>query len=269
MTKTQQQTTAMTLHGTVDMGAAREAKQALKDEQAAAKARGDRMKLEEGKNTIRIMPPVRGVKLPFHVTYLHYLRNPADPKALKVLECPLKTRGKPCLVCAKASQLRRTGNVVDKTVASDLSSSRRIFANAVDLSKPDEGVKVAEFGTKIYEALIAHLSGDDEAAVGDFTDPQKGFNIIIEKTVGNAKNPKETTNYQTRPARSPSPIADMNWLTQLHDLTGAAEVLDDAKVQAILEGRFDEESGKFPPDGEVSTADADTVTDSDLYSTKK
>lgn len=228
--------------------AAQEKKRIL-DERAQAQSRKDRMKLEEGVNTVRVLPGKNG-KPPFFKTYLHFVRNAANPKQVKSVICPSKTEGKPCVICAEVSKLRRTGNNVDQKAAQDLSAGMRIFANVIDLSAPDDGVKIAEFGSTIYVALLSHLAAQDESAVGDFTDPDKGRNVVIEKTVGDPKNPKETTRYEVRMAQTPTPISNRKWLSEIHDLSKVAEVVEAEKIRALLEGR--DPDAEFSPPEEVA-----------------
>lgn len=224
-------------------------KKKILDDRASAQARKDRMKFEEGINTARILPGRAG-KPPFHKTFLHYLRNPNNPKQTKSVVCPLKTEGKPCILCAEVSKLRKTGNQVDQRAAGDLSAGMRVFANVIDLSKVEEGVKVAEFGATIYVPLLGHLAAQDESSVGDFTDPDKGRNVVIEKTVGDPQNIKETTRYEVRMAQTSTPISNRKWLSELHDLSKAAEVIDEVKIKALLEGR--DVDGEFASPDEVA-----------------
>ena len=215
-------------------------KERILAERAAASSRQDRLKLETGINTIRILPGVKG-KPPFLKTYMHYVRNVMNPKQVKTVICPAKTEGKPCIICVEVTKLWRTGNPVDQEAAQSLSAGMRVFANVVDLSKPDDGVKIAEFGSTIYLPLLSHLAGGDASSVGDYTDPVNGRNIVIEKTVADPNNIKETTKYEVRPALTPTPLSNKKYLNELHDLTKAAEVMDDAKVRAMLEGRDPDE----------------------------
>jgi hypothetical protein len=220
----------MTKHGQVDL----EEMRREKDRFAEETKRTDRLKLIEGKNVVRFLPPLAGQKSPFFRAFIHYLRNPAMPdKGGRPVICPLKTRSAPCVICQRISELRRTGVPTDTDEAKQLSAGRRMYANVVNLNEPDKGVQVMEFGAKIYTELLSHLAGEDEAAVGDFTDPDKGYNVVIER-VGTGK---EDTRYQVRMAKAPSAIAKRAWLGEMHDLAKVVEPMDDERIRALLEGR--------------------------------
>lgn len=235
----------------------------LADERAASKARQGRMQLQVGKNVVRVLPGRKGQKSPFYRVWLHYVKNPATPgKNGRPLPCPLKNSNKPCVICKTVGNLRRSNNPLDAKAANDLSASRRIYANVVDMSAPDKGPQALEFGVKIYEDLLALMNKDpnDPSSVGDITHPDTGYNIVIEKAVGDPNNLRETTDYKVRAAKAPTVIADKKWLTAMKDLTQAIEGMTDEKVQALLEGRSDDT--EFPPADEGSTAGS--VND-DLY----
>lgn len=234
-------TKAITKHGTVDLDEMKREKERFSEEMK----RTDRLKLVEGKNVVRFLPPIAGQKSPFFRTFVHYLRNPAMPdKGGRPVVCPSKTRNMPCVICKRVSELRRTGNPTDIEEAKGLGASRRMFANVVNLSEPDKGVQVMEFGPRIYTALLGHLAGEDEAAVGDFTNPETGRNVVIERT----GTGKEDTRYEVRMAVTASLIAKRQWLGEMHDLSKVLEPLDDDHIRALLEGR--DPDTEFLPPGE-------------------
>jgi hypothetical protein len=216
------------------------------------------LQLKEGKNVVRILPPVKGVSVPFHRTWLHYLRNPQDPTMPgKPVVCPLKTRGVPCIVCREVSRLRRSGNPADEEAAAQLRAGQHVYANAVDMNDIERGVQVFRFGQMIYTWMLSVLvPGDGEEGL-DFTDPQGGFNIVIERAGQGIK-----TKYTCRLANKPSVMPDMGWLGQMHDLTKVVHPMDDERIRQILEGTedqpdmkpnaaadLDDDAGYTPPRG--------------------
>lgn len=251
----------LTQYGTVDLDMMAQEAENLDREIAERQNRVDKLKLKEGKNVLRFLPPKSAKdKNPFFKTYIHYLRNPAQPeRSGRPVICPQKTTGKPCILCAKVSQLRRTGNPTDKEIASDLSSSMRILANVVDLQDSQKGVQVYEFGQVIYKELLSYMRKpeEDPSAVGNFTHPETGYNVVIERT----GTTKETTRYQVRTAKAASPLANMDWLTQMHDLPATISAISDEKIQAILEGQN--------PDMDFPPKDDSKVSDDDLYDPPK
>lgn len=244
-----------------DLDEIAEERRALAEEREAAKNRAGRLTLQVGKNVIRLMPRRPGERL-FHRLFVHYIKNPAMPdKPGRPVACPLKNRNAPCIVCKKVSELRRSGNEMDKAAAKSLSATRRIYANVVDLGAPDKGVQVMEFGVKIYDDILALMDKDDPNSFGDITHPDKGYNIVIEKTVGDPKNPKETTRYNVRPAKSPTAITNRKWLEELRPLAKALEAVTDEQVQKLLEGKTDDM--EFPPADEETGTPAGTPADDD------
>lgn len=222
--------------------ALRAEKKQIKDDRAAARQRADRFKFVEGKNVFRVLPG-RGVPSPFFVTWIHYIRNPATPESNgRPVICPLKTRKTSCIVCSKVQALNKEGNAVSRKVASDIRASRRIFANVVDIGDIAKGVQVTEFGVKLYEDLLSLLVGDDERPEEfpgvDYTHPQTGYNLIVEKEVGDKNNLKETTRYSHPIAsQKPTAIPVADWMTKLHDLSKSVDAVTNEQVQAIMEGR--------------------------------
>lgn len=211
----------------------------IKKERAEAKTRQGKMQLKEGKNTIRILPG--STDNPFHEVYVHYLRNPADPtKNGRPVVCPLKTRNRPCIVCQKVAMMHRTTNAIDREMAKEMKAGRRLLMNVIDINNKEAGVQILEVGVMVYEDLLLHLCGDadnsEEFPGVDYTDPENGFNIIIEKEIGDPNNAKFTTRYKTKVATKSSEVPVQGWATKRFDLEKVYEAMDDDRVRAILEG---------------------------------
>lgn len=206
-------------------------KQILEEE--SARTGMNYLQLEEGNTMIRIMPPwEKGRKSPFYKAWVHYVKNPAKPKENgKPFLCPNKMNDKPCIVCAKVSQLRRSANPVDKEIAGELAASRQVFANVVNLNDPDRGVQVMKFGKTIYSELLAYMDPKDPASVGDLSHPEKGYNVVIDR-----KGKGLETRYKVRIARAPSPLPKAAWLGEMNNLVAVVDEMNDARVKAIMEG---------------------------------
>src|SRR4051812_25672621 len=68
---------------------------------------GKYMKLVEGKNLIRFIPPKPGAKWR-RVTYIHYVNVPGAGRVQFV--CPRMEKKEPCVVCKRVQQLTASGN---------------------------------------------------------------------------------------------------------------------------------------------------------------
>lgn len=218
------------------------------------------VKLQPGKNVVRILPPAQGRTSPFRVIYQHYLRV-AGAEGPVVFVCPRQEAKRPCPVCKEADRLKRSGNPADRDRAGELFPSRRVFANAVDRSDPEGGVKVLVVGKTVHESLIAIRKDAD--AGGDFTHPTKGFDIIIERT----GTGKQDTRYTVRPARNSTPLsADAKqmdeWLSSMRDLEEHARVLDQEELEAKLGGTDDADAPA--PRRPSRTAEDDAAQDADF-----
>lgn len=216
-------TSALVNYGSYDLDAANE-----EHDDLSRAGGGQFMKLEVGRNVVRLLPPPVGRRSPFVTTYQHFLDIPGRDGPV-VFNCPRMMERRPCPACAKGDRLRATGNQKDAEAARDFWASRRVFANVIDRSDEDAGPKVLGFGKTVHEALVAIRR--DEDAGGDFTHPIDGFDIIIER-VGTGKM---DTRYKVFPARRSSSIGDKaeEWIAVQPDLRALARVptLDEIKAQ--------------------------------------
>ena len=206
----------------------------------------DFFKVEVGRNRVRFCPPPVGKDSPFHIVKQHQVEVPGQQYPVR-FQCP----GKGCPACAKSAELSRTGNPKDREAAYQLSAKPRIFANVISRKEPERGPVVFEFGKKIHEQLKALRTNED--AGGDFTDPFKGFDIIIERT-GTSKN---DTKYNVMAARQSSKLAETEeqmaeWLEKATDLERFAKVMTLDEVAKLVRGESDDEGddtrgAKKPP----------------------
>lgn len=165
------------------------------------------VKLSEGKTHLRFLPPAQGKDSPFVEIYQHFLRND-ETDQLVVFNCPKRMAKKKCPACEVGDQLFRSGRSADKDRAKKYWAKRRIWGNVLEVGNEEEGVKSFPFGVQIYESLLA-LRQDG----GDFTDPAKGFNIIITRKGSGLK-----TKYTVHAARGDAPLESDDWVDELHDL---------------------------------------------------
>ena len=253
---------------------------AYKRDEAERKARGAVVKPEVGKTIWRIMPKIKGKRL-MKRTWTHNVNNkvlaqaisllaglPDEPRlraaaALGIMDipapmfsegfsatvCASKVEDKPCFYCTLNSILRGIGNAAPalaettKYLSGEMSSSQEYFVGAVNLSDKAElarGPRILKLTKGQYEDLD-RIYWDKEAG-GDFSDPDKGFNLIIDRIEDptsmmeiNGKSLPKTT-YKMSAARTSTPIPNRDWLKHLHDLDTARPALDVAEVRRLIEG---------------------------------
>ena len=185
----------------------------------------DFLKLVEGKNVVRFLPPPLGSKSPFLTVSQHYVKNPTGSPI--VFACPRVMEKRYCPVCDRAQQYKRSGSPADEKAAREFFPKRRIFANVIDRNDPDNGPKILAFGAMIQKQLVKIRKNEDIG--GDFTDPMNGFDIVIDKT-GSGLN----TSYTVLPARRESPLGNMEWIAMQHDLSRYAKPPTDDQLKEML-----------------------------------
>jgi hypothetical protein len=185
------------------------------------------MKLEVGDNIVRILPPLVGKTSPFRVIWQHYIEVPGQEKSLSFV-CPLKEARKPCPICAHADKLKVSGNPLDVDKAKSLFARRRVFANVIDRKNPDAGPKVLAFGRQIHDELI--MIRKDARRGGDFTHPEQGFDICINRR-GTGKN---DTKYRVA-IDEVQPLGNIEWIDQQYDLESFAKVLSAKEIMEAIE----------------------------------
>jgi len=240
-------------YGSYEEAAADQEKQAMQ---------GDFMTLSVGRNVIRILPPKAGVRSPFFVVHEHYIEM-TGRDAVK-FTCPRMHAKRHCIACAKAEELRATGNQVDRDRAGSLFPRKRIYTNVLDRNAQEQGPKILPFGKTIHEKLIAIRKDPD--AGGDFTHPMTGFDIIIERT----GTGKRDTRYEVFGARRASKLSDdietMNgWIDLQPDLTHFAVVKTDDEIRAMFGGQ---PSGGGGGERRARTAQDDAATVDAEYTRK-
>jgi len=187
---------------------------------------GEFMKLAVGRNVVRILPPLRGKRSPFRVTYQHYIET-ADGKW--VFTCPRLEARKRCPVCEKAQKMRASGNPSDRDEAYAMLPKRRVFCQVINRAEPEKGPVVLAFGKTIHEELVK-LRRDEDTG-GDFTHATNGIDAVIDR-VGTGKN---DTKYTVNLARRTSPIHDdatvvSEWADMMVDLDAYAKLPSDDEL---------------------------------------
>ena len=183
---------AIQKYGSFDIDAADEALL-----EASRSGNGDRLKLKQGQNILRFLPPPVGRRQPFAIIYQHWVTT-AESKRVP-MNCARMMAKQRCAACEKMDDLLRSNNSADKAAAEDWKAKRSVAVNVIDREDEDRGVQLLNFGDMILKQLIAIRK--DARAGGDFTDAEDGFDIIIERT-----GEKKSTKYAVRGARNTTPL---------------------------------------------------------------
>jgi hypothetical protein len=192
------------------------------------------LKLEPGNTLVRFVPPRKGEGL-FFVTYTHFLSFTGDDGKRKQfsVNCPrMMTKGqKGCPFCDRAQELQSRGGA-DAEAAKDLWPRRRVYSNVIDRDNPEKGVQVMPFGKKVHQEL-AKLRRD-KVAGGDFADPLKGFDVVIERTGTGQFDTEYTVRRVPDRSRLAPTVPEMNELiANQPTLSRQGELIEYGQLQVI------------------------------------
>jgi hypothetical protein len=166
------------------------------NEKELAKGSSNFLDVKEGKNIVRVVPPLPGRKT-FVVVHQHYIEIPGAQSKVN-FNCPRVMAKQPCPACSQAERWASSGNVIDRGKADKLWPRKRVFACVVSRANPELGVQVWAFGKQIHERLIGFRKEQDI----DFTDPVKGFDVIVLR-----RGTGMDTKYTVDLARKETPLA--------------------------------------------------------------
>jgi hypothetical protein len=178
---------------------------------------GDFLKINDGDNYYRFLPPLRGQATPFVEVWQHFVGGDDIPVPGRdrpmVFACPKMTDGDHCSVCEQAAELEKSRVKEDREAARALRPRLRVFANVVDMENPDAGPQILPFGKSIFDQLMAFRKNPRKG--GNFTHPKTGFTIIITRT-----GSKKMTRYVCAiDAEGATELEDYDWITEQHDLS--------------------------------------------------
>jgi hypothetical protein len=216
--------------------------------------------LSGGKNKRRFLPRVNAETGALEETFflgpvhIHFEQGP-DKKTVRCLTRNFDERGRPlpgttCPICLRYireneinNRKYARGSADGKAAWSKLRElyvpKERYFTNVIVLKdgSEEQPIKILSFGTQIWEKLMRNFF--DPEVCGDFTDPDNGRVMIIDRT-----GVKRDTRYEVRLTNIGFPIADA-WaevVAGLHDLEQAAGKLrTPQEIEDILNGVSSEE----------------------------
>src|SRR4030042_1749486 len=125
---------------------------------------------KEGRNLLRILPPVGEMEFFFQPVGRHYF--PPDGK--KYSYCPSFTSDGelPCPICELVTELKNSG---EKKLADELRIKRSFWMNVINRDDDSKGPLVYTPGIIVFSELSSLISDPD---YGDITDPLNGYDII-------------------------------------------------------------------------------------------
>jgi hypothetical protein len=197
---------------------------------------GNFFKITEPKVYLRFLPPRKGVKNPFLLTWQHYVELvPKNEKTLVKFNCPRKmSKGAQCPLCQLAERKKATGKESDRNRAYELFPRMRVYSGIVNRREMGKGAQIFPMGKKIFQQLL-NLRED-----GNFTCPVKGFDVMITKK-GSTKN---DTEYLVKGSRNNTPLSDdpdelKDLIKSLPDLSAYATVPTADEIKELMQAALD------------------------------
>lgn len=196
------------------------------EERVADEVTSEFMKLKEGRNVLRFLPPMVGVPSPFTISYEHFIDLPSGKSAR--FACPQQLAKKACPACEMALKLKRSKSAREKESAWHWKPKRRVYANVIDRGNEEMGVRILVFGKQIHDNL-REMRKDH----GDYTNPEEdGFDVIITRR----GTTKTDTEYSVSPTRGSRPLGNLEWIGAQYDLSSYQEVITYEEIVALLSG---------------------------------
>lgn len=209
----------------VDIGAIKRKYEEMKKKQEQQSSGFNFMEIIEGKNPVRVLSSEEeGVSFYVEGGY-HYLRM--EGEKTKAIVCLQQTYGKACYLCELVSELYKTKEKKDETMAKQIKASKRYFMNVID--RKDNAVKTLAIGPQAFGGILAILADEDW---GDITDRETGHDIEIVKTKTGSKATDVT--YSVMPKPKPTAVGVDNIV--LYDLDKILEPVTYEQQEAIFNG---------------------------------
>jgi hypothetical protein len=129
---------------------------------------------QEGKYQIRFVPSKLDPKNPFQEVFVHYGFG-------KFPIFALTNWGEKDPIVEFASQLRKTNDKENWSLAKKLDHKMRVYAPVIVRGEEEKGVRLWEFGKEIYMQLLGIAEDED---YGDYTDINEGRDFTVDVVKG-------------------------------------------------------------------------------------
>lgn len=198
-------------------------------------------KIPVGQTRLRMLPTLPGELAPWVEIAQHWVEAPQGSGKRKPINCPQRMANKPCPLCHQVALWRNSGDPAQEKLADDMDINESIFANVIDRSCPEEGVKIFQMRPSILGEI---LDCYDAHGSPDFTDPMTGRDIVITR-----KGTGRTDTRYKVVFLEPSPLADSQqqidqWIADAKPIAATyGKVLTPAQIAEVLR------TGEFPNSG--------------------
>lgn len=201
----------------------------------SGKSNSLRWKPSEGKQDIRLLPPVDGSGDPFKSHFFHFGVGKFP------FLCPKRNFDEPCAVCEQATDTWKlyteTQNEAIKSEAKKLFPAERYSSAIIERDAEDEGVKIWQYSKTIYKDLLNMVLDPD---YGDITDVETGTDLSLHYTPGGggafAKTSLTAKRNTSKLAKSKK--EQQTLLDQYPDFESYYERKTSAEVQEILDAHM-------------------------------
>jgi hypothetical protein len=208
---------------------------------------GKYFKPKVGKNVVRILPPWSEEGLFYFETALHYgFQSDGRERAYPCLKLLGK---KACPMCAFSDDLL-SGSTEDQELGKRVQARRKFYATVIDRNNPGSA-QIWGFSAKVLKVLSGYM---DDPDWGDFTDPEEGHDIVIERT-GSGRN---DTRYEIRIKPRSTAIDVDGWEEMMIDLPKV--VIEETSADQ-MQDIIDENYGEGAKSKKIRKADDDEDED--------
>ncbi len=212
---------------------------------------------QSGENTIRLIENPDTDNPPMFIAYKHFNVGP-DNRSYWCRKTDPSGNGQrnwdeACPVCEKVSKLYDSGNEDDRALGGKSKATQRILLNVVDLSKPDEGVKIFECAQTLWKMMHKYWTSKK---YGNLADADEGYDFIIDKQ-GPPRQPKYDESHASDEA---TPIANKDWPTQMHNLVEVVPIKSYDALKSIMETGVDTDQENSRPSAPVTPTPAAATT---------
>lgn len=189
------------------------------------------LKLGQGQNFLRFLPPVTGKQVPWVHTWQHGWGSGSN---YRTVNCPrmMSRPPKACPICEERDRLLNSSREADRKSAGSLKPKLRVITEVVNLTNEDErdkGVQLFAYGRQINDALSGILQAGKMG--GDFTHKKSGFPILIVR-----EGEGVDTNYPTISATPDRGPVEGEWLLDRHDLDRYTKLPTREEMEGALKG---------------------------------
>lgn len=190
---------------------------------------GKFFKMRDGKNKIRMLPPVDGSGVFFLELVLHYGFNDGDRERTYPCRSMYEQN---CPVCHFVKALKDSDDKSASKLANRLRQNQKFLSNIVD--RKDNKIKIWSYNAKMLRGIMGYVQDEDYGE--NIFDPETGFDFSITKSGSGLK----TRYSEPRVSPRPKPVGIEGWENQCHDLKSEVEEIGYDELVQSLEENFGE-----------------------------